>query len=57
MSDNFDAYFVNRAIKLLNRIEKSTAKSIARRDSEETIHEFGISLSDNISNNVDSLVQ
>lgn len=43
-TDNFDAYFVDRAIKLLNRIEKATGKSIAGRDSEETIKEFGQAL-------------
>lgn len=43
-TDNFDAYFVDRAIKLLNRIEKATGKSIAGRDSEETIKEFGKAL-------------
>jgi hypothetical protein len=43
-SDDFDAYFVDRAIKLLNRIEKATGKSIAGRDSEETIREFGVAL-------------
>ena len=42
--DDFDAYFVDRAIKLLNRIEKATGKSIAGRDSEETIREFGVAL-------------
>jgi hypothetical protein len=43
-ADDFDAYFVDRAIKLLNRIEKATGKSIAGRDSEETIREFGVAL-------------
>lgn len=43
-SDNFDAYFVDRAIKLLNRIEKATGKTISGRDSEETIREYGCSL-------------
>ena len=42
--DNFDSYFVDRAIKLLDRIEKATGKSIAGRDSEETIREFGVAL-------------
>lgn len=40
-ANDFDAYFVDRAIKLLNRIEKATGKSISGRDSEETIKEFG----------------
>ena len=43
-ADDFDAYFVDRAIKLLNRIEKATGKSISGRDSEETIKEFGQAL-------------
>lgn len=43
-ADNFDAYFVDRAIKLLNKIEKATGRSIAGRDSEETIKEFGVEL-------------
>ena len=41
---SLDAYFVDRAIKLLNRIEKATGKSISGRDSEETIKEFGQAL-------------
>ena len=40
-TDSFDAYFVDRAIKLLDRIEKATGKTIAGRDSEETVREFG----------------
>ena len=43
-TDNFDEYFVDRAIKLLNRIEKATGKTISGRDSEETVKEFGCSL-------------
>ncbi len=43
-ADDFDAYFADRAIKLLNRIEKATGKSISGRDSEETIKEFGQAL-------------
>ena len=43
-SDNFDEYFVDRAIKLLNRIEKATGKAISGRDSEETVKEFGCPL-------------
>ncbi len=45
-TDNFDKYFVDRAVKLLNRIEKATGKAISGRDSEETIKEFGCSLID-----------
>ncbi|MBR3441441.1 MAG: hypothetical protein IKH00_07245 [Bacteroidales bacterium] len=43
-TDNFDEYFVDRAIRLLDRIEKATGKAIAGRDSEETIKEFGFAL-------------
>lgn len=45
MSDAFDDYFVDRAKQLLDRIEVATGKSISGRDSEETIREFGESLS------------
>lgn len=40
-TDKFDEYFVNRAKKLLNRIEQATGKQITGRDSEETIEAFG----------------
>lgn len=43
-ADDFDAYFIDRAKSLLNRIEKATGKSISGRDSEETIREYGVSL-------------
>lgn len=43
-TDSFDEYFVDRAIRLLDRIEKATGKAIAGRDSEETIKEFGCEL-------------
>ena len=45
MADAFDDYFVDRAKQLLDRIEVATGKSISGRDSEETIREFGESLS------------
>jgi hypothetical protein len=47
VTDNFDAYFIERAKQLLNRIEKATGKAISGRDSEETINEYGQSLLDN----------
>jgi len=47
VEDNFDAYFIDRAKQLLNRIEKATGKAISGRDSEETINEYGQSLLDN----------
>lgn len=40
-TDNFNEFFVNRATKLLNRIERATGKPIAGRDSKETIEAFG----------------
>jgi hypothetical protein len=43
-TDNFNGYFVDRAKKMLDRIEKATGKTIAGRDSEETIKEFGCEL-------------
>lgn len=43
-TDNFDAYFIDRAKQLLDRIEQATGKSISGRDSEETMHEFGVKL-------------
>ena len=43
-ADDFDAYFIDRAKLLLNRIEKATGKAISGRDSEETIREYGVSL-------------
>lgn len=44
MADDFNQYFVDRAKRLLNRIERATGKTVSGRDSEETIREFGISL-------------
>ena len=44
VSDDFNAYFVDRAKQLLDRIEIATGKSVSGRDSEETIREFGFSL-------------
>ncbi len=43
-ADDFDAYFIDRAKLLLNRIEEATGKTISGRDSEETIREYGVSL-------------
>ncbi|MCH5173574.1 MAG: DUF262 domain-containing protein [Bacteroidales bacterium] len=40
-ADDFDNYFVDRAIRLLNRIESAMGKVISGRDSDETIKEFG----------------
>lgn len=43
-SDMFEEYFIDRAIKLIDRIELATGKKVSGRDSEETIKEFGASL-------------
>lgn len=43
-SDNFDDFFIDRTKQLLKAIEVATGKSIAGRDSEDTIREFGCSL-------------
>lgn len=45
-SDNFDAYFIDRTIQLLKRIEKAMGKSVSGRESEETIREFGTQLTE-----------
>ena len=42
--DNFDEFIIDRAIKLADRIERAIGKSISGRDSEDTIREFGVSL-------------
>ena len=42
--DRFDEYFIDRAIKLLDRIEQATGKKVSGRDSEETIKAFGQAL-------------
>ena len=44
-TNRFDDYFIDRAKKLLSRIEKATGKNIAGRDSDETIEAFGCVLS------------
>lgn len=43
-SDDFDAYFIDRAIKLLNRVDKATGKVVTGRDSQETVDAYGVSL-------------
>lgn len=40
----FEDFIIDRAKKLLNRIEKAIGKSTSGRDSEDTIKEFGCSL-------------
>ncbi len=48
ISDDFNAYFIDRAKRLLKLIEKAMGKSIADKNSEQTINQFGCSLADNI---------
>lgn len=43
-ADEFDDFFLKRAIVLLNAIEKAMGKAVPGRDSEETIRDFGGSL-------------
>lgn len=44
--DDFDQFIIDRAIKLLNRIEIATGKNISGRDSEEVENSFGAQLID-----------
>ena len=46
-ADNFDDYFIDRTKKIIKCIEKAMGKSVAGLDSEDTIREFGVALSDN----------
>jgi len=43
-ADRFDDFINDRAIRLLDRIEKATGKAVAGRDSQETIQSFGVAL-------------
>ena len=43
-ADDFDTYFVNRAKRLLDAIEKAMGKKIPDRSSEETVKMFGMKL-------------
>ena len=45
ISDNFDTYFVDRAKKLLDIIETAMDKNVSDRSAENTIQQFGVSLS------------
>lgn len=40
-SDAFEEFFIDRANRLLNRIEKAMGKATSGRESEDTIREFG----------------
>ncbi|MDD7690551.1 MAG: hypothetical protein PUI93_06580, partial [Ellagibacter isourolithinifaciens] len=43
-ADDFDAYFIDRAKKLLDAIERAMGKAVPDRGSEETIKRFGEAL-------------
>lgn len=43
-ADDFDDYFIKRAMVILDSIEAATGKAVPGRDSEETIQAFGSSL-------------
>jgi hypothetical protein len=45
-TDNFDAYFIDRTKQIIKCIEKAMGKTISGLDSEDTIREFGVSLSE-----------
>ncbi len=45
-ADDFDGFIIDRAKKLLDRIEKATGKTVAGRDSQETIEAFGGALTE-----------
>lgn len=44
ISDDFDTYFIDRAKKMLDLIESAMGKPVADRDAENTIEQFGASL-------------
>ncbi len=44
IADDFDAYFVDRAKKMLDLIESAMGKKVADRGAENTIEQFGASL-------------
>ena len=43
-ADDFDGFIIDRAIRLLDRIEAAMGKSVTGRDSEDTIKAFGCPL-------------
>lgn len=43
-TDDFDEFIIDRAIRLLDRIERAMGKAIAGRDSDDTIKAFGQAL-------------
>lgn len=44
VADDFNTYFIDRAKKLLDLIEKAMGKQVADRNAENTIEQFGVSL-------------
>ena len=44
VADDFDTYFVDRAKKLLDLIDKAMGKKVADRNAEITVEQFGMSL-------------
>lgn len=44
IADDFDAYFIARAKRLLTVIESAMGKSVADKGAEHTVHQFGCSL-------------
>jgi hypothetical protein len=40
-ADDFNTYFLKRAISILNAIESATGKKISGRDSEAVVNDFG----------------
>lgn len=46
-NDDFDAFIIDRAKRLLGLIEKAMGKSVTGRDSESTIQNYGVSLIEN----------
>ena len=44
ITDDFDAYYVDRAKKLFDIIENAMGKKVADRNAENTIEQFGDSL-------------
>lgn len=44
MADDFDTFFIDRAKKLLDFIEKAMVKIVADRNAENTIEQFGSNL-------------
>ena len=46
IKDDFEIYFIDRAKAILKVIEAAMGKSVADKESEQTIQQFGCSLAD-----------